>query len=74
MVPGESGAVPGHHPSFIYLPPLGTGKMLRSCYETTDASVFAYAGILTPRTSTTGAGRSARFVRTARVGGEISGR
>ena len=38
-----------------------------------DASVFAYAGILTLRTSTTGAERSARFARTARVTGEVPG-
>ena len=38
-----------------------------------DASVFAYADILTLRTSTTGAERSARFARTARVTGEVPG-
>jgi hypothetical protein len=36
--------------------------------------VSAYAGILTPHTSTTGAERSARFVRTAGVGGQVPGR
>jgi hypothetical protein len=48
--------------------------MLSLCHETIDTPAFAYAGILTPRTGTTGAGRSARFVRIADVGGEISGR
>jgi hypothetical protein len=46
--------------------------MLRLCYLTIDAPVCVYAGILTPRTSTTGAERSARFVRTADVGDEAS--
>jgi len=48
--------------------------MLRLCYETIDAPASAYAGILTPRTSTTGAERSARFAWTVGVGGEASGR
>jgi len=39
-----------------------------------DAPACAYAGILTPRTSTTGAERTARFVRTAAAGGHASGR
>ena len=39
-----------------------------------DVPVSANAGTLTPRTSTTGAERSARFVRTARVGGQAPGR
>jgi hypothetical protein len=39
-----------------------------------NALVCAYAGILIARTSTTGAERSARFARTACVGGEASGR
>ena len=56
-----------------YLPPLSTGNMLKLCHVTIDAPVSACAGILTPRTSTTGAERSARFVRTAGVGGEVSG-
>ena len=47
--------------------------MLMLCYVTMDAPVSAYAGIPTPRTSTTGAERSARFVGTAGVGGEASG-
>ena len=48
--------------------------MLSLCDVTIDAPVSVYAGILTPRTSTTGAERSARFVRTAGAGGEASGR
>jgi len=40
---------------------------------TIDAPACAYAGILTPRTSTTGAERSARFVRAAAAGGHASG-
>jgi hypothetical protein len=42
------------------------------CY-TKDAPVSAYAGILTPRTSTTGAERNARFVPIVRAGGQASG-
>ena len=57
-----------------YLLPLGAGRMLRLWYVTIDAHVSAFAGILTLRTSTTGAERNARFVRTADVGGEASGR
>jgi hypothetical protein len=48
--------------------------ILSLCCMKKDAPVSAYAGILTARTSTTGAERSARFVRTARVGGQVSGR
>jgi len=42
--------------------------------SSTDAPVSAYAGILIPRTSTTGAERNARFARTVPVGGEAAGR
>jgi hypothetical protein len=59
---------------FTYLPRLRTGSMLMLWYVTINALVSAYAGILTPHTSITGAGRSARFVRTADVGGEAPGR
>ena len=48
--------------------------MLMLCYMTMDAPASAYAGIPTPRTSTTGAERSARFVRTADAGGAAPGR
>lgn len=64
-------------PVFERLPtcaPLRTGRILRLCYMKIDAPVSVYAGTLTPRTSTTGAERSARFVPTARVGGQVSGR
>jgi hypothetical protein len=54
-------------------PPTLSSKILRLCYMN-DAPVSVDAGILTPRTSTTGAARSARFARTARVGGLASGR
>jgi hypothetical protein len=43
------------------------------CYMKRHPRISAYAGILTPRISTTGAERSARFVRTARAGGHASG-
>jgi hypothetical protein len=46
----------------------------RPCYVTIEALVSAGVDILTPHTSTTGAERSARSVRTAGVGGETSGR
>jgi hypothetical protein len=55
-------------------PPLRTGSILTLCYLKVDAPGSAYAGILTPRTSTTGAEQSARFVQTARVGSEAPGR
>ena len=48
--------------------------MLVLCYLTMGASGSAYAGIRTPRTSTTGAERSARFARIAGVGGGASDR
>ena len=54
--------------------PLRTDMILRLCYMKIDAPVSVYAGILTPRTGTTGAERSARFVPTARVGGQVAGR
>lgn len=41
---------------------------------TINPLVSAYAGILTPRISTTGAEQSARFAQTADVGGEASDR
>ena len=47
--------------------------MLMLCYITMGAPASAYAGIPTPRISTTGAERSARFVRTAGAGGVASG-
>ena len=50
-----------------YQPPVA-GIILRLC-STTDAPVFAHAGILTPRISTTGAGPSARCVRIPGGGG-----
>jgi len=40
---------------------------------TIDVPACAYAVIRTPRTSTTGAERSARFVRAAAAGGHASG-
>jgi len=49
------------------------GIILALCYTTTDPLVFVHAGILTPRTGTTGAEQSARFVRTAGAGGRDSG-
>ena len=52
---------------------LRVGIILMLCYTTMDAPGSAYAGILTLPTGTTGAERSARFVRTARAGGEGSG-
>ena len=48
--------------------------VLRPCYMKLDAPVSVYAGIRTPRTGTTGAERSARFVPTVHVGGQASGR
>ena len=48
--------------------------MLLLCYVTMDVPVSANAGIPTPRTSTTGAERSARFARTADAGGAAPGR
>jgi len=43
------------------------------CYMKRDPLASAYAGIRTPRISTTGAERSAHFVRTARAGDQASG-
>jgi hypothetical protein len=51
----------------------GLESLGRPCCITTEAPVSAYAGILTPRTSTTGAERIARFVPTASAGGETTG-
>jgi hypothetical protein len=48
--------------------------MLMLCYMAMDAPASAYAGIPTPRTSTTGAERNARFARTADAGGAAAGR
>jgi len=53
--------------------PLRTGMIHTLCYMKRHPRISAYAGILTPRISTTGAERSARFVRTARAGGHASG-
>jgi hypothetical protein len=50
------------------MPPYIRGRIPVLCY-TKDAPVSAYAGIPTPRTSTTGAERSARFVPIVRAGG-----
>ncbi|MGA9855817.1 MAG: hypothetical protein WBR29_11125, partial [Gammaproteobacteria bacterium] len=64
-------------PVFRRLPtyvPLRAGMILGLCYMKIDAPVSANAGIPTPRTSTTGAERSARFVWIARVGGQALGR
>jgi hypothetical protein len=47
--------------------------MLMLCYMTMGAPASAYAGIPTPRTSTTGAEQNARFARTAGAGGAASG-
>ena len=44
------------------------------CHMRRDPHVSAYAGTLTPLTSTTGAERNAHFVRIARAGGRASGR
>jgi hypothetical protein len=53
---------------------LRTGSMLILCYMAIAAPASAYPGIPTPRTSTTGAERSARFVPTAAAGGAAAGR
>ena len=55
-------------------PPLPASSILELCHPAKVALVSAYAGILTPRTSTTDAELSARFVRTAVVGGATPGR
>jgi hypothetical protein len=53
---------------------LGEGNVCRPCHLTEEASVSAPAGIRTPRTSTIGAERNARFARIASIGGQVPGR
>ena len=71
--PATAPAWDGRLQLFIGFPQLRMGIILRLCYTTIDPPVFAYAGILTPHTGTTGAERNARFVRIADAGGEGSG-